>query len=235
MDLAGDPTMIIASCYYCYYFASNADYQLDITVFPADAGQAGDATQDVLDIILDMPDSPGSWNSQTDTFTLDGTDTVNVDITSCDSWCPYESSMTVTLPDGTVDSTGFWASGYTGTVGTYSDAGTYSITKSDSYGDGGFGVAVGSIAAVNPDDPIVLAYRCHGHALARGMDPKFCMAEMFGRIGGCAKGKGGSMHMFDAEDKLKLYANAEDIIKDYYVKRLELYEKRKEFLKIGLS
>jgi hypothetical protein len=88
MDLAGDSIMVIASCYYCYIFATNLDYQLDITVFPADAGQAGDATQDVLDIILDMPDSPGSWNSQTDTFTLDGTDTVNVDITSCDSWCP---------------------------------------------------------------------------------------------------------------------------------------------------
>ena len=63
-------------------------------------------------------------------------------------------------------------------------------------------IAVGSIAAVNPDDPIVLAYRDHGHALARGMDPKNCMAEMFGRIGGCAKGKGGSMHMFDADHHL---------------------------------
>ncbi len=63
-------------------------------------------------------------------------------------------------------------------------------------------VAVGTIAAVNPDDPVVLAYRDHGHALARGMDPKYCMAEMFGRIGGCAKGKGGSMHMFDAEHYL---------------------------------
>jgi pyruvate dehydrogenase E1 component alpha subunit len=58
-------------------------------------------------------------------------------------------------------------------------------------------VAVGCTAAVNPDDPIVTAYRDHGHALARGMDPKYCMAEMFGKIGGCAKGKGGSMHMFD--------------------------------------
>jgi len=58
-------------------------------------------------------------------------------------------------------------------------------------------VAVGCTAAVNHDDPIVTAYRDHGHALARGMDPRYCMAEMFGRIGGCAKGKGGSMHMFD--------------------------------------
>lgn len=58
-------------------------------------------------------------------------------------------------------------------------------------------VAVGTLACVKPDDPVVTAYRDHGHALARGMHPRYCMAEMYGRIGGCAKGKGGSMHMFD--------------------------------------
>jgi pyruvate dehydrogenase E1 component alpha subunit len=58
-------------------------------------------------------------------------------------------------------------------------------------------VAVGTVAATNKDDPIVTAYRDHGHALARGMDPGVCMAEMFGKAAGCAKGKGGSMHMFD--------------------------------------
>jgi len=63
-------------------------------------------------------------------------------------------------------------------------------------------VAVGCTAAVNHDDPMVTAYRDHGHALARGMDPRHCMAEMFGRIGGCAKGKGGSMHMFDRANNL---------------------------------
>ncbi|MDY7110524.1 MAG: pyruvate dehydrogenase (acetyl-transferring) E1 component subunit alpha [Planctomycetota bacterium] len=59
-------------------------------------------------------------------------------------------------------------------------------------------VAVGCTAAARDDDPIITAYRDHGHALARGMDPKYGMAELFGRIGGCAKGKGGSMHFFDA-------------------------------------
>jgi pyruvate dehydrogenase E1 component alpha subunit len=44
---------------------------------------------------------------------------------------------------------------------------------------------------------VITAYRDHGHALARGMDPGVCMAEMFGKATGCAKGKGGSMHMFD--------------------------------------
>jgi pyruvate dehydrogenase E1 component alpha subunit len=57
--------------------------------------------------------------------------------------------------------------------------------------------AVGTINAVNGDDPVITAYRDHGHALARGMDPGACMAEMFGKSTGCAKGKGGSMHMFD--------------------------------------
>jgi pyruvate dehydrogenase E1 component alpha subunit len=58
-------------------------------------------------------------------------------------------------------------------------------------------VAVGTINALNHDDPIVTAYRDHGHALARGMSAEACMAEMYGKITGCAKGKGGSMHMFD--------------------------------------
>ena len=58
-------------------------------------------------------------------------------------------------------------------------------------------VAVGSIAALRDDDPVITAYRDHGHALARNMDPRYCMAEMYGKITGCAKGKGGSMHMFD--------------------------------------
>ncbi len=58
-------------------------------------------------------------------------------------------------------------------------------------------VVVGTFAAIEKDDPIITAYRDHGHALARGMDPRACMAEMFGKITGCAKGKGGSMHMFD--------------------------------------
>jgi pyruvate dehydrogenase E1 component alpha subunit len=63
-------------------------------------------------------------------------------------------------------------------------------------------VVVGAVAALNRDDPMITAYRDHGHALARGMDPRYCMAEMFGRIGGCAKGKGGSMHMFDAPNHM---------------------------------
>jgi pyruvate dehydrogenase E1 component alpha subunit len=61
-------------------------------------------------------------------------------------------------------------------------------------------VAVGAIAACDLErDYIVTAYRDHGHALACGMDPKAIMAELFGKVTGCSKGKGGSMHLFDAE------------------------------------
>ena len=63
-------------------------------------------------------------------------------------------------------------------------------------------VAVGVVAAAKPEDPLITAYRDHGHALARGMDPKYCMAELYGRIGGCSKGKGGSMHLFDRRNNV---------------------------------
>jgi len=58
-------------------------------------------------------------------------------------------------------------------------------------------VAVGTISVLNEDDAVITAYRDHGHALARGVDPKPCMAELFGKITGCSRGKGGSMHFFD--------------------------------------
>jgi pyruvate dehydrogenase E1 component alpha subunit len=61
-------------------------------------------------------------------------------------------------------------------------------------------VAVGSISLCGPHDHIITAYRDHGHALAVGMTMNECMAEMFGRVTGCSKGKGGSMHFF-APDK----------------------------------
>jgi pyruvate dehydrogenase E1 component alpha subunit len=58
-------------------------------------------------------------------------------------------------------------------------------------------VAVGTVSVLNDDDAIITAYRDHGHALVRGTDPNACMAELFGKITGCSRGKGGSMHLFD--------------------------------------
>ena len=59
-------------------------------------------------------------------------------------------------------------------------------------------VAVGSIAALRDDDVLTCSYRDHGHALARGLSAREIMAELFGKATGCTKGKGGSMHLFDA-------------------------------------
>jgi pyruvate dehydrogenase E1 component alpha subunit len=56
---------------------------------------------------------------------------------------------------------------------------------------------VGSVAALEDEDVLFTAYRCHGHALARGVPPPAVMAELFGRVDGCARGRGGSMHLAD--------------------------------------
>lgn len=58
-------------------------------------------------------------------------------------------------------------------------------------------VAVGAISVLRPEDHIFTHYRDHGHALARGMDPRRVMAELFGKVTGVSKGRGGSMHLAD--------------------------------------
>ncbi len=56
---------------------------------------------------------------------------------------------------------------------------------------------VGSARALRDSDYLISTYRSHGHALVRGTPPENVMAELFGRVDGCSKGRGGSMHMFD--------------------------------------
>ena len=58
-------------------------------------------------------------------------------------------------------------------------------------------IAVGVMAALRPDDYVIGHYRDHGHAIAKGMDPKIAMAELCGKATGSSGGKGGSMHLFD--------------------------------------
>jgi pyruvate dehydrogenase E1 component alpha subunit len=60
-------------------------------------------------------------------------------------------------------------------------------------------VAVGAISALRPDDYLLTSYRDHGHALVKGISPDEIMAELYGKAGGCSAGKGGSMHLFDAD------------------------------------
>ena len=60
-------------------------------------------------------------------------------------------------------------------------------------------VAVGVCQALTPQDPVVATYREHGHALARGVGMDSLMAEMYGKVTGCSRGRGGSMHIFDTQ------------------------------------
>jgi pyruvate dehydrogenase E1 component alpha subunit len=62
-------------------------------------------------------------------------------------------------------------------------------------------IAAGTVSALTETDSIITAYRDHGLALARGITPNECMAELFGKATGCTKGKGGSMHFFSVEKK----------------------------------
>ncbi|HBP17750.1 MAG TPA: pyruvate dehydrogenase (acetyl-transferring) E1 component subunit alpha, partial [Planctomycetes bacterium] len=62
-------------------------------------------------------------------------------------------------------------------------------------------IATGVMDQLTPADAVVATYREHGHALARGVSARAIMAEMFGKVTGCSRGRGGSMHLFDAETR----------------------------------
>jgi acetoin:2,6-dichlorophenolindophenol oxidoreductase subunit alpha len=68
-------------------------------------------------------------------------------------------------------------------------------------------VAVGVCRALEPDDVIASTHRAHGHTLAKGTHPNAVMAELYGKVEGCSRGYGGSMHLYDLE-KGNLGANA---------------------------
>ena len=63
-------------------------------------------------------------------------------------------------------------------------------------------IAVGAMAALRPEDDVITHYRDHGYVLARGIEPKRVMAELYGKATGLSKGKGGSMHMADVRRHL---------------------------------
>lgn len=65
--------------------------------------------------------------------------------------------------------------------------------------DGEEACAVGVMQALTPEDAVVATYRDHGQALARGVNMNSMMAEMYGKQEGCSRGRGGSMHLFDAK------------------------------------
>src|SRR4030081_3456312 len=59
-------------------------------------------------------------------------------------------------------------------------------------------VGVGAISALRDDDYVITSYREHGQAIAKGISPDAVMAELYGKASGCSHGKGGSMHLSDA-------------------------------------
>ena len=63
-------------------------------------------------------------------------------------------------------------------------------------------VMAGTVSATRPADTVITSYRDHAHALAKGMSANECMAELFGKVTGCSKGKGGSMHFFSKEHRM---------------------------------
>lgn len=63
-------------------------------------------------------------------------------------------------------------------------------------------IAVGACAALRPEDYVLTTYRDHGLALTRGMSARAAMAELYGKVTGCSKGLGGSMHFFDKEHNM---------------------------------
>ena len=65
--------------------------------------------------------------------------------------------------------------------------------------DGEEGISVGVMQNLGPEDAVVATYREHGQALARGIPMTVLMAELYGRLEGCCRGRGGSMHIFDRE------------------------------------
>jgi pyruvate dehydrogenase E1 component alpha subunit len=62
-------------------------------------------------------------------------------------------------------------------------------------------IAVGVMRCLTPEDAVVATYREHGHAIARGISMQPIMAEMYGKQEGCSRGRGGSMHIFDAKTR----------------------------------
>ena len=113
---------------------------MNISVWPSDSGYV-DTTGASVQHTLDMPDEPTRgvpirdlpWTPTADLFTY------------CDVWCTPETSIDVTKPDGTVDSWNPIPDYFTGWLATYSDAGTYTVDKTDTWGDGGMGLTVGIV------------------------------------------------------------------------------------------
>ena len=143
-DLAGQEVLLWVWCYYCGY-ANIPDYNMNITTFPADNGFPGDWSDspDANNLLSLEFDAYPNGDFAEGSFTISTGSTAVVNYT-CDYWCPYETSLEISKPDGTTDSwgVGSFSSYSSGTAGSYTDAGTYTVTMEDTYGDGGMSIDV---------------------------------------------------------------------------------------------
>ena len=89
--------------------------------------------------------------------------------------------------------------------------------------DGEEAIAAGVIPVLGPQDRVVATYREHGHALLRGVPMTKLMAEMYGKAAGCSGGRGGSMHLFDADTNFSIWAWGTDD-RDLIVNEIGPYE-----------
>ena len=84
-------------------------------------------------------------------------------------------------------------------------------------------IAAGCMTATRPDDPFITAYRDHGLALAKGVTANACMAELYGKATGTAKGKGGSMHFFGVDAKffgvMELSVHRSEPVQDWHLQK----------------
>ena len=144
-DLNGAEVLLWVWCYYCGYSPQIPDYNMNITVFPSDNGFAGDwaDSPDALSLLNLEFDSYPNGDYASGSFSISSGSAVDVNYV-CDYWCPYETSAQVTKPDGTSDtwSVGSFAAYSSGTMASYSAAGTYTVQMWDSYGDGGMSISV---------------------------------------------------------------------------------------------
>tara|TARA_B110000014_G_scaffold9457_1_gene6553 strand:- start:685 stop:2526 length:1842 start_codon:yes stop_codon:yes gene_type:complete len=142
--LGGEEVLLWVWCYYCGY-ASIPDYHMNITTFPADNGYPGDWSDSPdANALLSLEfDSYPNGDYASGSFSIMSGSTAEVTYT-CDYWCPYETSVDIDKPDGTTDSwgVGSLAAYSSGTLATYTDAGTYTVTMEDTYGDGGMSISV---------------------------------------------------------------------------------------------
>ena len=143
VDVMGDEVLAWVWCYYCYYSGVAQDYQMNITIFPADGGVKGDVETAQYSGLGSVPMYGEYSTYYTFDFELDGNSVAEVNI-ECDFWCNSENEVDIHLPNGTTWNDGYWPSYFVGKIAEFSEAGSYTVEIYDSWGDAGLAMTVGA-------------------------------------------------------------------------------------------